>query len=345
MLSFITENVYQPWSNADVIRYEKEGSQRDSVLYNSHYDARIMLSEENVYQCSIRVNHSKYKNFYLIAVRRNLFFLTMYVPQIGIVKDFKDNVFIRKCIERLPTIRKIIENSKNDVNIEDEIQFSDENCVVVKVNASISEFLFPRRGYITNDEIKNKYAVLNSIYSKCVNEFECIGNMLENYSRQLRAQIDDREKKVKNMLVKKGVRIMASTGLAFLTGIYVDLDTIFGFNDLVDVSDVIDISSSSFETIESIEYVDWDTGEDLLLSENDLEINEEQYNVSFGAQKETLQRSGGGLGSIKVTITKEPGSSNLFCITDGTTTIHNVVGGTPFIKIDGIKYLLPKLKG
>ena len=69
------------------------------------------------------------------------------------------------------------------------------------------------------------------------------------------------------------------------------------------------------------------------------------YNVSFGAQNATLERSGGGLGSLNVTITKEPGSSNLFCITDGTNTIHNVKGGTNSIKIDGIKYLLPKLKG
>lgn len=75
-----------------------------------------------------------------------------------------------------------------------------------------------------------------------------------------------------------------------------------------------------------------------------LEVNN-GYNVSFGAQDATLQRSGGGLGSLDVTITKEPGSSNLFCITDGTHTFHNVKGGTNFIKIDGIKYILPKLKG
>lgn len=69
------------------------------------------------------------------------------------------------------------------------------------------------------------------------------------------------------------------------------------------------------------------------------------YNVSFGAQDATLKRSGGGLGSLDVTITKEPGSSNLFCITDGTHTIHDIPGGTRDIKIDGIKYILPKLKG
>ena len=69
------------------------------------------------------------------------------------------------------------------------------------------------------------------------------------------------------------------------------------------------------------------------------------YNVSFGAQKESLQRSGGGLGSLDVTITKEPGSSNLFCITDGRHTIHDVPGSTKTIEISGITYKLPKLKG
>ena len=73
--------------------------------------------------------------------------------------------------------------------------------------------------------------------------------------------------------------------------------------------------------------------------------NSDDYNVSFGSQKASLDRVGRGLGSVDVTITKEPGSSNLFCISDGTNTIHDVKGGTNFIKIDGIKYHLPKLKG
>lgn len=67
------------------------------------------------------------------------------------------------------------------------------------------------------------------------------------------------------------------------------------------------------------------------------------YNVSFGAQRETISSLGGIEKSV--TITKEPGSSNLFCITDGHTTIHNVKGGTSTIRIDNVKYKLPKLKG
>lgn len=101
-----------------------------------------------------------------------------------------------------------------------------------------------------------------------------------------------------------------------------DFDADFDFD-----TDTPDVNMDCDSTPETFEYLD------------------NQYNISFGAQEAKLQRSGGGLGSLYVTITKEPDSSNLFCITDGTHTIHNVKGGTNTIKIDGIKYILPKLKG
>ncbi|MEE0985436.1 MAG: hypothetical protein UH687_07395 [Bacteroidaceae bacterium] len=300
MLSFITEKVYQPWSKADIIKYEQEGSQRDTVLYNRLYDLRILLSEKNLYQCSIRVNHSKYKNFYLLAVRRNLFYLIMYVPQMDIIKDLHSNEIIRKCIDKLPTIRKFIHNSLNNANLEDEIQFCDKNCAIIKVNASIGEFLFPKRGYITNTEIKNKYALLNSIYSKCVNEFEYLGNMVDSYSKQLNEQIAKREQKVKDMLIRKGIRIGVSVGIAAFTGLYVDLDTVFGYEDIADAADIIDMADTAdFYEFADVDYVDWNTADDLMSGDNWAMTNElehaemgmepetnanleDQYNVSFG---------------------------------------------------------------
>lgn len=74
--------------------------------------------------------------------------------------------------------------------------------------------------------------------------------------------------------------------------------------------------------------------------------NFDNYNVSFGAQSATIDRSGGGLGSLDVTITKEPGTSNQFCITDKFGhVIHNVSGTANKIRINGIWYKLPDLKG
>ncbi len=67
------------------------------------------------------------------------------------------------------------------------------------------------------------------------------------------------------------------------------------------------------------------------------------YNVSFRSQYETIESQGGK--TLKVTIEKEPGSSNLYSIKSSKGIIHNVKGSTKWIEIDHIKYKLPKLKG
>ena len=68
------------------------------------------------------------------------------------------------------------------------------------------------------------------------------------------------------------------------------------------------------------------------------------YNVSFGSQQATLHTPGNGL-HLDATITKEPGTSNQFCIKTNKGTIHNVSGGTQRVWINGIQYMLPKLIG
>lgn len=71
----------------------------------------------------------------------------------------------------------------------------------------------------------------------------------------------------------------------------------------------------------------------------------EGYNIPFMAQSETLYSQGNG-SQIDVTITKEPNTSNKFCIKlpDGTK-IHDVSGTANTIKIGQIVYKLPTLKG
>lgn len=356
MLSFITEKVYQPWNSADILKYEQEGSQRDSVLYNRYYDSRIMLSEKNLYQCSIRVSHTKYKNFYLMAVRRNLFYLIMYVPQMDIIKDLQSNEIIKKCIDKLPTIRKFINNSQYKANLEDEIQFCDNNCAIIKVNASIGEFLFPKVGYITNDEIKNKYALLNSIYSKCVNEFESLCNMVESCSKQLNEQIAKREQKVKDMLIRKGIRIGVSVGIAALTGLYIDLDTVFGFEDIADAADIIDMADvADFYEFADVDYVDWDTADDFMLGDNSFMTNEldyaetgmesefitdsysnlsEQHNVSFKGDTITVHQEGNTSRTITLDVEQVHGTSHKWHVKQGgkiIATINSLISGKFYI--------------
>ena len=103
----------------------------------------------------------------------------------------------------------------------------------------------------------------------------------------------------------------------------------------IDISDNSD--SSDLEVTENIDKLNDD--------EPSLkEITNGGYNVSFGAQKETLTSQGGG-SHIEATITKEPGTSNEFCIKTDKGTVHNITNGDLWVKINGVKYKLPKLKG
>lgn len=101
MLSFITENVWKPWTYSDVREYEQNGSQRDKIHYNSVYNSRIILSEKNVFQCSIRVNSEKYKNFYLIAITRKMFYFSIYIPQLDIIKNIVMMNLLKNVFQRL----------------------------------------------------------------------------------------------------------------------------------------------------------------------------------------------------------------------------------------------------
>lgn len=141
--------------------------------------------------------------------------------------------------------------------------------------------------------------------------------------------------------IRDGVNIAVRVGVKTLAAyIGANIDSNFEIGNIdgdinVDVPDF----DSNFD-------IDIDLDSDLsTFFENNNGI-ENQYNISFGAQSATLDRSGGGLGSLDVTITKEPGTSNQFCITDKFGhVIHNVSGTANKIKINGIWYKLPDLKG
>lgn len=97
--------------------------------------------------------------------------------------------------------------------------------------------------------------------------------------------------------------------------------------DLSDVSDAADISGVTDFTGES-HFID---------SLND------GYNISFGSQKATLESLGGQ--HLDAAIDKEPGTANRFCIKTWKGTVHDVPVGTHTVKINGIVYKLPALKG
>lgn len=68
------------------------------------------------------------------------------------------------------------------------------------------------------------------------------------------------------------------------------------------------------------------------------------YNVSFHGQDAVLHTPGDGQ-HLEATITKEPGSSNTFTIKTDKGTVSGVPGNASRVRINGIQYILPRLKG
>ncbi len=133
-----------------------------------------------------------------------------------------------------------------------------------------------------------------------------------------------------------------------------DVDTDFDFDvdvpliaatpdiDIPNIDTDVDVDLIGNDDIIGNAMIDISDGGDVYSTDGLVTNN---YNVAFGKQQADLQKVGGGLGTKSVTITKESGSSNLFCITDGSNAVHNVKGGTSKITLNGIQYKLPKLKG
>lgn len=115
----------------------------------------------------------------------------------------------------------------------------------------------------------------------------------------------------------------------------------------VDIPDVHDLGGVDLGVPDFEFDADFDTDFDVGSLDSDGtfgNIEGGDYNVSFQGQKETLHTPGDGQ-HLDVTITKEHGSSNLFTISSDKGTVHHVSGTDSSVRINGIKYILPKLKG
>lgn len=273
MLPFITEKIPEPWSERDLKEFELNGSQRDNVLYLPSIDARFILSEENIYQCSIRVNANKYKNIYLFALTRNQFAIIIFIPQMYVLQKVKDNEIVSQCIQRTLLTKNILSSTNdNSLDLANELNFSEGNCIILKVNTSIDSFLFPRRGVITNQELIDKYNQLNLYYARVVKEYETIVGCVSQYSDSLQKQIQEREKRIKKILIRKGVRVGVSLAITAVSGMYVDLDNILGFEDVADLSDIMDMADTSEIMDIGAFDIDWDTSDDAICSLDNSEL-------------------------------------------------------------------------
>lgn len=348
MLSYITKGINNPWTDYDIKKYENEGSQRDAMIYNSAYNSRIILTEKNVFLCSIKLNCDKYQNFYLFAVKRNLFYFIMYVPQLEAYRDneINSNKVIQANLSRLPLTQKCISSYNGSCDIDANISISDGTCFFIRVDANVEEFLFPKRGKISNPEILMKYSLMNNLYTRVFTENEVLITTLGKYDEKVK---DDAKKRLIRMVVRKGIiyGIPALLGVPSLGALF-DLDSLFGLGDGADLAECsvdADYLLDFSDLPEIAEFGNSDICDEFDSSElNDEGISHNSgNNISFGSQKVTLESLGGK--ELPATIDKEPGTSNSFTIKTSKGTINNVKGGTERIKIDGIIYKLPKLKG
>ena len=386
MISFITHTIDNPWTDKDVRNYEQYGSQRDAVQYNSYYNWRIKLTDKNMFLCSLKTNDNDYKNIYLFAVTRRLFYFAIFIPELEVIKRWsKEEKQSRKFVDALPLTSQCLSSSDKELNLDDEILFLDGSCLLVKVNAPVDGFLFPRNKSITNNVIKKQYALLNNLYFQFEREFDGLEKMIHDYNEKvgkyntklrdhyekIERKREEQLEKLKRMLVRKGIRKGVSWALAGVTGgASIVVDALFDLEDVANIQDIIDMAETAdmvgdamdaIDAMDAMDVMDAFDAYDVLDADlldfsvddmddiNILDVGEgddllaDSYNVSFGSQKATLE-SNGGL-KLDAIIDKEPGTANHFTIKTKKGTVTNVVGGTHTVKINGIEYKLPVLKG
>lgn len=305
MIGFITNTIDNPWTDSDVYEFEENGSQRDPIQYNSYYNWRIKLTDKNMYLCSLKTNNGDYKNIYLFAVRRNLFYFAIFIPQLEILKKFKGNQQIARVLQSLPLTQQCLNSENKEINLEQEVLSLDGSCLLVKVNAPIDSFLFPRDKQISNPEIKQKYAFLNNLYFQIEKEYDGLLKIIDEYDAKAKRIFEDIKNRLQRILVRKGVRMGVSLALAGITGgLSVGLDALFGLddvaniNDLLDIADMSDVMADAMDAVDVADFLDPDILDFEIEDMDDINIVDagegddllaEGYNVSFGKSISSLK--------------------------------------------------------
>jgi len=300
MISFITNTIDNPWTDNEICYFERYGSQRDIVQYNPYYNWRIKITDKNIFLCSLKTNDNDYKNIYLLAVTRRLFYFLIFIPQLEVIKQLSTNKQIKKLLSALPLISKCMNSSNSELNLNDDVLFLDGCCILIKVNAPIDSFLFPRNNKITNDIIKKQYALLNNLYFQFEREFDGVEKIISAYNTNLEIKIKKQQEKLKRFLFRKGIRLGMSVALAGLTGgLSVGIDAIFGLDNIENIQNVInnledvaDIKGSTMDALDAFDTLDTGILEfsvDNMDNINIFDVGEgddllaDSYNVSFGA--------------------------------------------------------------
>lgn len=266
--AFSTSSIKYPINKEDML---KQYSYGDKDIYNPKIGARFHIEDDtwnglNVYSCNICLKDGFYRNFSLIPVTRNKFYILALFPQLSSLNEFKDNKIASKIIPKLPFISKILNkyNNADGFQPRDDYYFH-ENILAIGVNANVRQLVFAKDNNIINTEIRSAYKQLCfyadliayesnlfvEFYEKACDELE------KKIEREREQKIEFIKTKVKRFVIRKGAKTLISLALAGATcGLSVIIDAADSISDISDFMDVTDLMDM-FDIVDIGEVVDF----------------------------------------------------------------------------------------
>lgn len=289
MLPFITKKINNPWGQYEIDQWKANGSQRDSVVYNPHINARFIAQDKNTYSACIKVKSGEYKNFWLVPITRTSFLFIAYVPQLEFLNELAKIQVVQNILPKFSFLSSVynMQDSSEGYKIDEDTRIG-SSAIILKVEESLDDFIFPWRGCIDNEEIISSYAKLNAIYSKIVSQIEKLYKIAEEVNNRQIEAIEAKQKQIlKKTLIKTGVKLVALCVAPYAVAAIDGVDLLVGGMDAFDM-DMSDFSYSNFDDnllelgdtdFDSIS--DFDTENSYYSSDLGTSVDS-QYNVSFG---------------------------------------------------------------
>lgn len=337
MLPFITKKINNPWGQYELDQWDANGSQRDRVVYNPHINARFIAEDKNTYSACIKVKSGEYKNFWLVPITRTSFLFIAYVPQLEFLNELAKIQVVQKILPKFSFLSSIynMQDSSEGYKIDEDTRIG-SSAIILKVEESLDDFIFPWRGCIDNEEIISSYAKLNAIYSKIVSQTEKLYKIAEEVNNRQIEAIEAKQKQIlKKTLIKTGVKLVALCVAPYAVAAIDGVDLLVNGMDVFDM-DMSDFSYANFDDnlldmgegfdgnnySSDVPYDCNDSSSDIWYS------SDSEYNVSFqGSDKEiTVHQVGNSSRTETVTAKKVAGSSNKWDIYKGNTYITTLQG-------------------
>ena len=122
------------------------------------------LEKQDIFLCSMKLKNGMYKNFYLVAVTRNLFYFIAFIPEATCLEELRDNEFMKKMFTKLTLHKAFADSTSREVDVNNYTKISDCCTIMIKVDANIGEFLFPKYKQLNkNSYIKNRRTNISKI--------------------------------------------------------------------------------------------------------------------------------------------------------------------------------------